>query len=31
MLILNPADIGNWKSENMTRITYKGTLAYKLD
>jgi len=31
MLILNPADIGNWKSNNMTRITYKGTLAYKLD
>ncbi len=31
MLILNPADIGNWKSDNMTRITYKGTLAYKLD
>lgn len=31
MLILNPADIGNWKSANMTRITYKGTLAYKLD
>jgi len=31
MLILNPTDIGNWKSENMTRITYKRTLAYKLD
>lgn len=31
MLILNPADIGNWKSPNMTRITYKRTLAYKLD
>ena len=31
MLILNPTDIGNWKSKNMTRITYKRTLAYKLD
>lgn len=31
MLILNPTEIGNWKSKNMTRITYKGTLAYKLD
>jgi len=31
MLILNPTDIGNWKSDNMTRITYKRTLAYKLD
>jgi len=31
MLILNPADIGHWKSKNMTRITYKRTLAYKLD
>jgi chemotaxis protein methyltransferase CheR/type IV pilus assembly protein PilK len=30
MLILNPADIGNWKSKNMQRITYKRTLAYKL-
>jgi len=31
MLILNPADIGHWKSKGMTRITYKRTLAYKLD
>jgi chemotaxis protein methyltransferase CheR/type IV pilus assembly protein PilK len=31
MLILNPTDIGNWKSKNMTRIPYKSTLAYKLD
>ena len=31
MLILNPADIGSWKSESMTRITYKRTLAYKLN
>lgn len=31
MLVLNPTDIGNWKSKNMTRITYKRTLAYKLD
>ncbi|MFK8012270.1 MAG: protein-glutamate O-methyltransferase CheR [Marinicellaceae bacterium] len=31
ILILNPTDIGNWKSDNMTRITYKRTLAYKLD
>ena len=31
MLILNPADIGHWKSKDMTRITYKRTLAYKLD
>ena len=30
MLILNPADIGNWKNKNMQRITYKRTLAYKL-
>lgn len=31
MLILNPTDIGNWKCKGMTRMTYKGTLAYKLD
>lgn len=31
MLILNPTDIGNWKSANMVRMTYKRTLAYKLD
>ncbi|VAW38164.1 Chemotaxis protein methyltransferase CheR [hydrothermal vent metagenome] len=31
MLILNPTDIGSWKSNGMTRITYKRTLAYKLD
>jgi len=31
MLILNPTDIGNWKCNGMTRITYKRTLAYKLD
>ena len=31
MLILNPADIGHWKSKGMTRITYKRTLAYKLN
>lgn len=31
MLILNPTDIGNWKCQGMTRITYKRTLAYKLD
>jgi len=31
LLILNPTDIGNWKSDNMTRISYKRTLAYKLD
>lgn len=31
MLILNPTDIGNWKCKGMTRITYKRTLAYKLD
>ena len=31
MIVLNPADIGNWKSENMSRITFKRTLAYKLN
>ena len=31
MLILNPVDVGHWKSSNMTRITFKRTLAYKLD
>ncbi len=31
MLILNPTDIGTWKCNGMTRITYKRTLAYKLD
>ena len=31
MLVLSPTDIGSWKSKNMTRITYKRTLAYKLD
>lgn len=31
MLVLNPTDIGSWKSKGMTRITYKRTLAYKLD
>jgi len=31
MLILNPTDIGNWKCKGMSRITYKRTLAYKLD
>ncbi len=31
MLILNPTDIGQWKSDNMTRISYKRTLAYKLN
>jgi chemotaxis protein methyltransferase CheR/type IV pilus assembly protein PilK len=30
ILVLSPTDIAYWKSENMTRITYKGTLAYKL-
>jgi len=31
LLVLNPTDIGSWKSQGMTRITYKRTLAYKLD
>lgn len=31
MLILNPADVGSWKSPNMTRVPFKRTLAYKLD
>ena len=30
ILVLSPTDIAYWKSENMTRITYKGTLAYNL-
>ena len=31
MLILNPTDIGTWKTEGMSRIAFKRTLAYKLD
>ena len=31
MLISNPKNLGRWKSKGMTQITYKITLAYKLD
>lgn len=31
MLILNPVEIGNWKSSNMKRVNFKGTLAYKIE
>ncbi len=31
ILVLSPTDIGQWKSENMTRIDYRRTLAYKLN
>jgi chemotaxis protein methyltransferase CheR/type IV pilus assembly protein PilK len=31
ILVLSPTDIAYWKSDKMTRITFKGTLAYKLN